>query len=118
MLSILKKKSALITVALGTVMAVAAPTMAVARDRDDHGRDNRHFATQQRDVRGHDNHDRGRDRDRGGHDGFRARVYVNNGYGYGSGYASGYANGYNSGYNSGYTNGYYDQYGNWHAYGY
>lgn len=105
------KRFGLSTLALATALAVAAPVVSMARDRDDdrgfRGRDfDRHERMEHRDYGRHFRDwdgDYGRrsrdwDRDRG-----RSRF------------------GFSFGYQTAPTpaaNGYYDQYGIWHAYGY
>jgi len=89
------KRFGLSTLALATALAVAAPAVSLARDRDDfRGRDfDRHERVEHRTY---DRRDRDYDRDRGR-------------FGFSLGYRSAPAPA---------ANGYYDQYGNWHPYGY
>ena len=94
------KKLGITGLVLASVMAVAGPQVASARDRDD--------ARYSRDVRVERvdrdrDHWRGRDRD---HDRDRDDRRFYNGRGYVNGY---YGDGY-------YANGYYDAAGCWHAY--
>jgi hypothetical protein len=89
------KRLGISTMALAAALAVAAPAVSLARDRDDHRGGERHEV-----YRGHDGW-RGRDWDRG--------------WGFGFGYF---------GYNAvpvpapAPAAGYYDQFGVWHAYNY
>ena len=102
------KRFGIPSLALATVLAVAAPTVTLARDRDDHrgGDFDRHET-----IRGRDDHD------------FRGRDRFNFGVGV---YASPApvvapapvvpASGYYDQYGVWHPYGYYDQFGNWHAY--
>jgi hypothetical protein len=114
------KKFRLSTLALAAAMAVAAPTMSMAANHDDHrggnndrrevsrGRDNdrgevsRGRDWDRRDFRYHD-----RDRDRGFSFGFRVGTAP-----------APAANGYYDQYGVWHAYGYYDQFGNYHSYGY
>ena len=96
------KKLGIPTLALATAMAVAAPTVTLARDRDDHrGGD----VGRQEALRGRD--------DRGG--GFRGGNRFNFGVGFYSAPAPA-ASGYYDQYGVWHPYGYYDQFGVWHAY--
>ena len=106
------KKLGIPTLALATAMAVAAPTVTLARDRDDHrgGDSDRHEAFRGRDDRG------GRFRDRDDHDrDFRGGNRFNFGVGVYSAPAPA-ASGYYDQFGVWHPYGYYDQFGVWHAY--
>ena len=102
------KKLGIPTLALATVMAVAAPTVTLARDRDNDHRDgnsDRHEAFRGRDDRGGHFQDRD-DRNWG----FRGGNRFNFGVGFYSAPAPIAP--------APVANGYHDQYGVWHPYGY
>jgi hypothetical protein len=117
------KKLGIPTLALATVMAVAAPGMSLAAGRDDHGNNNRGNGTEHHEVaRGQDDHDarfRGGDRDRD-----------NGRFSFGLGFYSAPARvvvappapvppaaaGYYDQYGVWHPYGYYDQFGMWHTY--
>jgi hypothetical protein len=115
------KKLGIPTLALATAMAVAAPTVTLARDRDDDrrgGNSDRHEAFRGRDDRG------GRSQDRDDRDwGFRGGNRFNFGVGFYSAPAPVYsapapaASGYYDRYGVWHPDGYYDQY-NRQSYGY
>ena len=96
------KKLGLSTLALAAALAVAAPTISMARDRDDYnrGRDFNRQSERYEHRDGDRDWNRGRDRD----DYNRGRVGV--GFGFYRTPAAPAASGY------------YDQYGYWHSYGY
>ena len=111
------KKLGITGLVLASVMAVAGPQVASARDRDDvrYSRDTR-FDNERHERGEWRNRDRDRDdrrfRDR---DDYARGYYYRNGYRVNGYYTNGYyANGY---YASGYrANGYYDASGCWHPY--
>ena len=95
----MKKRFGLVVATIGTALAFLAPATAMARDRDDRGRDRHEYRENDR----HERHEREERFE-------RRRSYYG---GYGSGYYSAPSYGY------GYTapvDGYYDQYGNFHPY--
>ena len=95
------KRFGLPTLALATAMAVAAPTVTLARDRDDHrGGDAGRHEVVRRDF--HGDHDRD----------FRGGRGINFGLGFYSAPAPVVAPAPAP------ATGYYDQYGVWHPYGY
>src|SRR5579864_8896610 len=99
------KKLGIPTLALATAIAVAAPTVTLARDRDDHrgGDSDRHETFRGRDDRG------GRSQDRDDRDwGFRGGNRFNFGVGFYSAPAPVYSAPAPA------ASGYYDQYGVWH----
>ncbi|SRR6266567_1243134 len=114
------------TMALAAGLAVAAPTISLARDRDDYrGRDfNRHERFERRERWEHRDWDRGlRFRTNGRNFSFgfgintapSYRYYAPNVYS--NGYSNGYgSNGYDNGYGNNQVNGYYDNQGYFHPY--
>ena len=102
----MKKKLGFLGIALASVLAIAAPTVASARDRDDFRRDRDHH-----EYREHRDRDRWEYRDRAYRPGVGFGIVIGNGASSQSAYQQGYQNGYSQGY----QNGYYDQSGNWHA---
>jgi hypothetical protein len=96
------KKLGITTLALAAALAVAAPTVTLARDRDDH-----HFRGEERhEVRRDVRHDRDDRYDRFRSSGTRFNFGVGV-YAAPRAYAPAPA-----------ATGYYDQFGNWHAYGF
>jgi hypothetical protein len=100
------KRIRVLALAVGSVLAFAAPTMALDRDHDrddryysDNGWRDRHREHERREWREHEERER---RERFYNNRHRDRYYNNNRY-------------YN---NRNYSNGYYDSYGYWHPYGY
>jgi hypothetical protein len=106
------KRFGITTFALATALAVAAPTVTLARDRDDHrgGDVGRQEAFRGRDDRGGHFQDRD-DRDWG----FRGGNRFNFGVGVYSAPAPA-AGGYYDQFGVWHPYGYYDQFGVWHAY--
>ena len=95
------------TLAVAAALTLFSPAAAMARDRDDRGRDH-----ERREFR----NDRHEDRERG-------RRFLNRDYWYGATprvYVAPYANGYYDqwGYWHPYASGYHDRWGHWHPYGY
>jgi hypothetical protein len=112
------KKLGLKTLALAAGLAVAAPTISLARDRDDYrGGDfnrNQRFDSHAR-YEHRDWDDRGvRFQTNGRRSSFG--VGINTAPAYRNGYSNGYYNGYSNGYGNSQVNGYYDNQGCFHAY--
>ena len=102
----MKRKLGLAAVAIGSILAIAAPQTAMA---DDHGYRDRDYYSY-RDSRGymspHERHEYEKRLKRERKEQEKAWRREQKGY----------RNGYYNGYSNGYNNGYYDQYGYWHGY--
>ena len=102
----MKRKLGLAAVAIGSILAVAAPQTALA---DDHGRYDRGSYRDYRDSRymsPHERHEYEKRLERERKEQEKAWKRSQKAY----------RNGYYNGYRNGYGNGYYDQYGYWHGY--
>ena len=110
------KNLGITTLALAAALTVAAPTVTLARDRDDRNfrnderREEHHEVRRDRDFRDRDQY-QNRDRDRDSRFSF--------GFGFNAdprGYAPAQnASGYYDRYGNWHSNGFYDQWGNWHS---
>jgi hypothetical protein len=102
----MKKRLGLAIATLGTALTLLTPVTAMARDRDDWGRDRGHERRER-----HEREERWEHRYRRGGN-YGGYYYSAPSYGYG--YQPYYGNGY--GYYNAPPQGYYDRWGYWHSY--